>query len=100
MHSAITLNLVLFVCLLLLIVLVEGKLLLFKIQFLYPPTEWGGIIVVFGVDSVHVDVRFRITSFPNQQMDFDQSCIDILLGGFEKLIRFDDLDLVFKVTIL
>ena len=60
----------------------------------------GGHIVVFGVDSVHVDVRFRITLFPNQQMDFDQSCTDILLGGLEKLIRFDDLGLVFKVTIL
>ena len=34
----------------------------------------------------------------NQWMDFDQTCINILLGGRKELIRFDDLDLIFKVT--
>ena len=34
----------------------------------------------------------------NQLRDFDQTCIDTLLGGGEELIRFGDLDLIFKVT--
>ena len=29
----------------------------------------------------------------NQLIDFDQTCIDTLLGGGEELIRFGDLDL-------
>ena len=31
-------------------------------------------------------------------MDFNQTFIDTLLGGVEELIRFGDLDLIFKVT--
>ena len=34
----------------------------------------------------------------NQWMDFDQTCIDTWLGGGKELIRFGDLDLIFKVT--
>ena len=32
-------------------------------------------------------------------MDFDQICIDTLLGGGKCLIYFGDLDLIFKVTV-
>ena len=42
-----------------------------------------------------VSVRYLL----NQSMDFDQTSIDTLLGGGEQLIRFDDLDLIFKVTL-
>ena len=31
-------------------------------------------------------------------MDFDKTCIDTLLEGGKELIRFSDLDLIFKVT--
>ena len=34
----------------------------------------------------------------NQLIDFDQTCIDTLLGEGEELIDFGDLDLIFKVT--
>ena len=32
-------------------------------------------------------------------MNFDQTCIDTLLGGGKELIRFDDLDFIFKATL-
>ena len=31
-------------------------------------------------------------------MDFDQTCIDTLLGGGKSCLDFGDLDLIFKVT--
>ena len=31
-------------------------------------------------------------------MDFDQACIDTLLGRGKDLVSFGDLDLIFKVT--
>ena len=34
--------------------------------------------------------------FLNQWADFDQSCIDKLLGGCTKLSDFSDLDFIFK----
>ena len=36
----------------------------------------------------------------NQWMDFDQTSLDTKLGGGEELIRFGDLDIISKVTIL
>ena len=35
----------------------------------------------------------------NRLVDFKQICMNILLGHFEDLIRFGDLDLIFKVTV-
>ena len=36
----------------------------------------------------------------NQWMDFDQTDTDTMLEGGEELIRFGDLDIISKVTIL
>ena len=36
----------------------------------------------------------------NQWMDFDKTCIDTMLDEGVELIRFSDLDIIFKVTIL
>ena len=51
---------------------------------------WG--IYSFGADpiSVGIGVCFFISVhyLLNQLMDFDQTCIDKLLGGGEKFIRF------------
>ena len=63
------------------------------------PRGWGGYIV-FGADPIGVSVHFFISVYYllNQLMDFAQACIYTLLGGGEELIRFGDLDLIFKVT--
>ena len=34
----------------------------------------------------------------NRLSDFNQVCMDITLGHGEEMIRFGDLDLIFKVT--
>ena len=39
------------------------------------------------------------SSEPGGGGDFDQTCIDTLLGEGEELIRFGDLDLNFKVIL-
>ena len=59
----------------------------------------GGYIV-FGADLVRIGVRFFVSMhyLLNQSMDFDQTCIDILLvlGRGEELIRLIFGDLVFN----
>ena len=57
---------------------------------LCPPNPEGGGYnnIVFGVDPVGVDVGSFISVhfLLNQLMDFDQTCIETLLGGGEELI--------------
>ena len=42
-----------------------------------------------------VSVRYLL----NQLVDFDQTCIDTLLGEGEEFLDFGDFDLIFKVTL-
>ena len=46
--------------------------------------------IVFGADPVGVSILFFVSvhDLLTQLMDFDQTCIDSLLGGGEELIRF------------
>ena len=54
------------------------------------PTLMVRVYIVFGADPVGVGVRFFISvhNLLYKSMDFDQSCIDTLLGGSKELIRF------------
>ena len=56
--------------------------------------------IVFGADPSGVSVASFLHYLLNQLMDFDQTCIDTLLGRWKNCLDFDDLDLIFKVTIL
>ena len=56
-----------------------------------PPTQY----LVFGVDHVHVSGGsihtgsfFSVPYLLNQWMDFDQTCIDTLLGRGNMMIRY------------
>ena len=64
------------------------------------PDPEGGVYIGFCADPVTVGIHFFISMHYhlNQSMDFNQTCIVTLLGGGEELIRFGDLDLIFKVT--
>ena len=61
---------------------------------LCPPNPEGGGYVVFGATPVGVGFGVGIRFFVsvhyllNQWMDFDQTCIDTLLGEGKELIRF------------
>ena len=59
------------------------------------PGRWGDILFLLRIPSASafISVHYLL----NQLMDFDQTCIDTLLGGGEELIRFSDLDFIFKV---
>ena len=56
----------------------------------------------FGADpvgGVGIGVRFvSVHYLLNQLMNFYQTCIDTLLGGWNEYSDFGDLDLIFKVT--
>ena len=56
--------------------------------------------IVFGADPIGIGFFVSVHYILNQLMDFDQTCMDTLLGGGEELIRldYDDLVLIFKVT--
>ena len=47
-----------------------------------------GEYIVLGANPVSVHFFVSVHYFLNQLMDFDQICIDTLLGGGEELIRF------------
>ena len=56
-----------------------------------PPNLEGGWCIVFVADPVGVGVgiHFHFGALASDQlMDFDQTCIDTLLGEGEELIRF------------
>ena len=56
-----------------------------------PNLEGGGEYIVFVADpvGVGVSIRFHLRALASDQlMDFDQTCIDTLLGEGEELIRF------------
>ena len=61
-----------------------------QLILLCPPNLEGGGYIVFGADPVGVGVCFFIFVhyLLNQLMDFEQTCIDTLLGEVEELIRF------------
>ena len=51
------------------------------------PNLEGGGYIVFGVDPVGVHFFTPVHYFLNQLMDFDQTCIDTLLGRRKELVR-------------
>ena len=55
-----------------------------------PPTD--------GRSRRHPHSFFCLGYLLNQWMDFDQTCIETLVGGWNELVRFSDLDLIVKVT--
>ena len=60
---------------------------IFKICFYVPPLLVGDILLVriaLASASAFISVHYLL----NKWMDFDQTCIDTLLGGGEELIRF------------
>ena len=68
--------------------------------FFCPPNRReGDILVLVWILSLSILSSFiSVCYLWNEWMDFDQTCIDALLAEQKELIRFDDLDLIFKVT--
>ena len=58
-----------------------------SINYVPQPGGWG-IYIVFGTDLVGVSFFISMHYLLNQLMDFDQTCVDSLLGIGEELIRF------------
>ena len=52
--------------------------------------DFGDLDLIFRVTPavLHVQNRFSVHYLLNQRMDFNQTCLDILFGVGEELIRF------------
>ena len=54
-----------------------------------PQNEGQAGHIAFGVDPVDIHIASCLHSYLlNQWVDFDQTCIDTLLGGGKEMIRF------------